>query len=80
MAFNSADALGFQSPEFQVFLGQAVAAVAGLCGAWVQARYGRKVRVKIGDVEAEGRSVDEIGGLLQQADFPRTKSKDDNTS
>jgi hypothetical protein len=81
MAFDSADALGFQSPEFQVFLGQAVAAVAGLCGAWVQVRYGRKVRVKIGDVEAEGRSVDEIGRLLEQAaDFPRTKSKDDDTS
>jgi hypothetical protein len=45
----------------------AIAAIAPLCGAWVQARYGRKVRLKIGDTEAEGRSVEEIETLLQKA-------------
>lgn len=44
-----------------------VAAVAGVCGAWIQARYGRKVRLKIGDVEAEGRTVAEVKSLLEKA-------------
>ena len=47
---------------------------------WVTAHYGRKVRLKIGDVEAEGRTVEEIEGLLKQAsDFQeavRAKSED----
>ena len=81
MAFDSVDALGYQLPEFYVFLGSSMTAVAALCGAWIQARYGRKVRIKIGDVEAEGRNVEEIERLLQRAaDFPRTKSKDGDTS
>jgi hypothetical protein len=63
-------------------LGPAViAATAAICGAWVQARYGRKVRLKIGDVEAEGRSVEEIETLLKQAsDFQDTvRAKSDDT-
>jgi hypothetical protein len=55
-------------PEFVLTLvPAAIAGVAALCGAWVQARYGRKVRLKIGDMEAEGRSVEEIEALLQKA-------------
>jgi hypothetical protein len=82
MTFDSVDALGFQLPEFVVTLAPgAIGAVAGICGAWVQTRYGRKVRLKIGDVEAEGRSVDEIASLLQRAvDFRKSDStKSDNT-
>jgi hypothetical protein len=82
MTFDSVDALGFQLPEFVVTLAPgAIGAVAGICGAWVQARYGRKVRLKIGDVEAEGRSVDEIASLLKRAaDFRKFDStKSDNT-
>ena len=47
MAFDSVDALGYQLPEFYVFLGSSITAVAALCGAWIQARYGRKVRIKL---------------------------------
>ena len=54
--------------EFIVTLGPPViAALAAVAGAWVQARYGRKVRVKIGEVEAEARSTAEIETLLKRA-------------
>jgi len=36
-------------------------------GAWLHKRYGRKVRIKIGEIEAEAQSVAEIEQLLQQA-------------
>lgn len=69
MAFDSVDALGFPLAEFVIkTLSPAVVpAAAAVCGAWVQARYGRKVRLKIGDVEAEGRTTAEIETLLGQA-------------
>jgi hypothetical protein len=78
MAFDSVEALGYPLPNFLITLGPAViAAVAGLCGAWVQAKYGRKVRLKIGDVEAEGRTIAEIEALLQKAkDFREDKPSD----
>ena len=41
--------------EFLSTLGPpAIADAAAVAGAWVNARYGRKVRLKVGDVEAEG--------------------------
>ena len=81
MTFDSVDAVGYQLPEFMITLGPPViAALAAVCGAWVQARYGRKVRLKVGDVEAEGRTVEEIESLLKRAaefrDSDRTKSDD----
>lgn len=82
MAFDSIDALGYPLAEFVLkSLGPAaIAAVAAVSGAWVQARYGRKVRLKIGDVEAEGRTTEEIQSLLKQAadfrDADHTKSGD----
>jgi hypothetical protein len=33
-------------------------------GAWLKGRYGRKARVKIGDVEAEAQTIKEVGALL----------------
>ena len=36
-----------------------------LLGAWLQARYGRKVRAKIGDTEAEASSVEELRAVLK---------------
>jgi hypothetical protein len=75
MAFDSVDALGFPLAEFVIkTLSPAVIpAAAAVCGAWVQARYGRKVRLKIGDVEAEGRTTKEIENLLRQAESFRGK-------
>jgi hypothetical protein len=69
--FGSVRELSYWVPNFWVTLvPAAIAGAAGVCGAWVQARYGRKVRLEIttaGDVKAEGRSVEEIEALLQKA-------------
>ena len=68
MAFDSIDAIGYQLPEFVVTLGQQVIpAVAVVCAAWVHARSGRKLRLKIGDMKAEGQTVETIENLLRQA-------------
>jgi hypothetical protein len=42
-------------------------------GAWLQGRYGRKVRLKVGDIEAEARNVAEIEKLLKQAEKVRPR-------
>jgi len=68
MMFDAVGVPGYPLPDYLLTLGPPViAAAAGACGAWVQARFGRKVRLKIGDVEAEGRSVEEIESLLKLA-------------
>ncbi len=80
IAFDAVDGGGYPLPEFVVVLQAVISPVALLCGAWLQARYGRKVRLKIGDVEAEGRTVEEIERPLKQAsdfqDAVRAESDD----
>ena len=72
MAFDAVDAHGFSLPEFVLAIrtlasSPAVAAIGGALGAWLAARYGRKVRLKIGDIEAEARTQKEIDELLKKA-------------
>jgi hypothetical protein len=71
IAFDSADSHGFPLPDFTIailVLGPpTIAAIAAAAGTWVQARYGRKVRLRVGDTEAEGRSAAEIVQLLEIA-------------
>jgi len=50
------------------FAATAGPALGTLIGAWLHARYGRKVRLKIGDIEAEAQSLAEVEKLLQQAE------------
>jgi hypothetical protein len=38
-----------------------------LLGVWLQARFGRKVRIKVGDIEVEARTAEEVDALLKQA-------------
>lgn len=45
-------------------------------GAWLNARYGRKVRLKVGDIEAEARTVAEVEALLKKADELRPRITD----
>ncbi len=64
-AHQAAD--GMHLGQFVVTLGPPiVAAVAGVAGAWLQARYGRKVRLKFGDPEVEARSLQEVEDLLKR--------------
>ncbi|HEY2070520.1 MAG TPA: hypothetical protein VGG48_13265 [Rhizomicrobium sp.] len=71
IAFDAVDAHGYPLPEFvlalKVLAAPAIAAVAGAVGAWIQARYGRKARLKIGDIEAEARTPAEVEELLKMA-------------
>lgn len=71
VAMDTVDAHGYPLGEFiaslKTFGGPAITAAAAAAGAWVQARYGRKVRLKIGELEAEGRSVEEVEKLLKVA-------------
>jgi hypothetical protein len=66
ISLQSADAGGWPIGNFALScaLG-AIPTLAGLAGAWVQARYGRKVRIKVGDMEAEANTVEEIERLLK---------------
>lgn len=44
-----------------------ITGAAAIIGGWLQARYGRKVKFKIGDVEAEARTLEEVENLLAKA-------------
>jgi hypothetical protein len=59
--------------EFTVALAAVGAPLATILGAWLQARYGRKVRLKVADVEAEARNVEEVEQLLRHAQAFRKK-------
>jgi hypothetical protein len=64
IALHTADAGGWPLGQFLLSFGQeAIPPLAALAGAWVQARYGRRVRLKIGDVEVEARTIEEIERL-----------------
>jgi hypothetical protein len=69
MTFDSAAAIGYPLAEFIIRdLGPAIIGVVGTAvGAWISTRNGRKVRLKIGDLEVEARTVDEVDQLLQRA-------------
>ena len=71
LALDAVDAHGFPLPEFvfamKVLGPPAITAIAGYAVAWTQGRSGRKVRIKIGEIEAEGRTIEEVTQLLEKA-------------
>ncbi len=71
MAFDSVDAHGYGLPEFIFAIKDIgtplVGALGAVAGAFLHAKYGRKVRLKIGEDEAEAQSVAEIEQLLKIA-------------
>jgi hypothetical protein len=68
-AFDAVDGGGYALAEFVVGkLGlPLIGATTAVCIAWVKARAGRKLRLKIGDVVAEGQTVEDIKRLMKQA-------------
>ena len=54
-------------PDLMSILGPAMTAGAGVAVGWLQGRAGRKVRLKVGDTEAEARTVDELKELMKLA-------------
>ncbi|MFC4518441.1 hypothetical protein [Cupriavidus pinatubonensis] len=68
MAFDSAAATGYPLAEFAIKeLAPYAASVAAALTAWIAGRYGRKVRLKVGDLELEAKSPEEIKQLLHLA-------------
>lgn len=68
MAFDSAAAMGYPLAEFAIKdLAPYAATVVTALTAWIGARYGRKVRFKVGDLELEARSPGEIERLVKLA-------------
>jgi hypothetical protein len=50
--------------------------IAAAVGAWLHARYGRKVRLRVGDIEVEAQSERQVRRLLEQAEgFQKRQSK-----
>jgi hypothetical protein len=71
MAMDAVDAQGFPLPEFIVVmktLGPPVIAAVVTCAtAWARTRMGRKVRIRVGEFEADGYTAAEIETLLRRA-------------
>src|SRR5579872_5685916 len=80
IAFDSVDASGHPLPEFifaiRTLAAPTIAALGAVLGAWLQGRYGRKARLKIGDTEAEARTPEEVERLLRTAARFRDKRRD----
>jgi hypothetical protein len=68
-AFDAVDGGGYALAEFVVkTLGlPLIGAAAHVCATWVKARAGRKLRLKIGEVVAEGKTAEDIERLMKQA-------------
>ena len=59
-------------PHLAVSLAGAIPALlvplAAVVGAWSHAKYGRKVSLKVGEIEAEAPTMEEIDKLLDRAE------------
>lgn len=67
LALDSVGAHGYPLGEFALQFVTAIAPiVSGVLASWITAKYGRKVRVKFMDIEAEARSVEEVERLIDK--------------
>jgi hypothetical protein len=62
--------------DFTIKLVATIGPVIGAAlGAFMQARWGRKVRLKIGDIEAEAQTLEQVEHLLNLAEDFRQRNK-----
>ncbi len=73
MTLDSVDAVGGYTGEIAVLVQAFGPVLAGILGAWLQSKAGRKIRLKDGDIEVEANTVDEVGKLLDMAAKQRGK-------
>lgn len=59
--------LGTFTVEFVKTLVPLAGVIGAAVGAWLHARMGRKVRLKIGEIEAEAQTIEEVQELLNRA-------------
>jgi hypothetical protein len=67
MLRKSLDLGSLDLPEMTV-LAPVATAIIGAFGGWFAARTGRKVRLKVGDLEAEAHSIEDVQKLFALAD------------
>lgn len=68
IAFDSAQAMGYPLGEYFISLAGIVGPIVGVAlGAWINGRAGRKVKLKVGDIEIEANSQEEVEALLNMA-------------
>ena len=71
---EAVDAPSFLMGGFTIESAKSIGLFVGpIIGAWLQVRYGRKVRLKVGDIEAEARTVEEVDELLKKAETVRPR-------
>ena len=65
MTFDADGAAGYSVGQYVISLAQVAGPVIGVAvGAWITARSGRKLRIKVGDIELEANSPAEIDHLV----------------
>lgn len=77
MAVDSAVAVGGYTGEIAVLIQAVTPVLTGTLAAWLQSKAGRKVRLKVGDVEVEARTVEEADQLLHRAQALQVTQKSD---
>ena len=65
MTLDSVEAHGGYTGEIAVLIQAVGPVLTGILGAWLQSKAGRKVRLKVEDIEVEARTVEEVAQLLQ---------------
>lgn len=65
MTFDADGAAGYSVGQYIISLAPVAGPVIGVAvGAWITARSGRKLRIKVGDIEMEANSPAEIDHLM----------------
>ncbi len=67
------------SGEWRVNLGASLGPILRVpVGSWLQARHGRTVRLTIGEIEADVRTVDELISVVKIAKFYQEAEEDES--
>ena len=78
MAFDAVAGGGFPLADFTLQVIQATApALAAVLTAWIARKPGRKVKMKVGSIELEANSAEEIKNLIKSAMELKGKPKKD---
>lgn len=75
MALDSAEAVGGYTGEIAVLIQAISPVLTGILGAWLQSKVGRRVRLKIEDIEAEASTVQEVEQLIHRAQELKASQK-----
>ena len=65
-AMDAVNALGGATGEFLVFAKVLGPAIVAALGGWLAGRNGRKVKIKVGEIEVEANSVKELDEVLER--------------